>query len=109
MVMSASEHRGQPGEKMSNDLLARDATTAQKREFGRIYPPNIDWLAKQAPEPILEPELPIVDAHYHFIDLPGFRYLADEMRTDLSSGHLVEASVFVEAKTHYRKGGPGPP
>ena len=95
-------HRDQT---MANELFAKDAS-AKRREFGRIYPPNLDWLQKQVTEPILEPDLPIVDTHYHVIDLPGFRYLADELSADLSSGHRVEASVFVEAQTRYRKDGP---
>ena len=32
----------------------------QPTRFGRIRPPDEAWLAKQPPEPILEPELPIM-------------------------------------------------
>ena len=89
---------------MANDLFASDVAGA-RREFGRIYPPNLGWLQKQLPEPILEPDLAIVDTHYHVLDLPGFRYLADELAADFGSGHRIEASVFVEAQTRYRKDG----
>jgi predicted TIM-barrel fold metal-dependent hydrolase len=34
-------------------------------QFGRIYTPDDAWLARAAPEPILEPDLPIVDPHHH--------------------------------------------
>jgi hypothetical protein len=33
----------------------------QPTSFGRIYPPHQVWLAKQSPEPILGPDLPIID------------------------------------------------
>jgi hypothetical protein len=32
-------------------------------QFGRIHPPDEAWLAQGPPEPILEPELPIIDTH----------------------------------------------
>jgi L-fuconolactonase len=41
----------------------------QPTRFGRsIERPNEAWLAKQPPEPILDPELPIIDTHHHFWD-----------------------------------------
>ena len=58
----------------------------QVRQFGRIYTPDAAWLTKAAPEPILEPELPIVDTHHHLWDHPGYRYLLDELLADLGSG-----------------------
>jgi len=78
------------------------------------------------PEPILEPELPIVDPHHHLWDRPtailknlppsdhGFmdiirdipRYLLDELLTDLNSGHNVVATVYMECGAMYRAGGP---
>ena len=78
----------------------------ERREFGRIYLTRHDWLALQAPEPVLEPELPIVDAHYHLLDVPGFRYLADDLLADISTGHRIEAMVYAEVQTAYRKDGP---
>jgi predicted TIM-barrel fold metal-dependent hydrolase len=77
-------------------------------------------------EPILEPELPIVDPHHHLWDRPtalmaslppprhGFehvirrvpRYLLDELLADLKSGHNVRATVFLECGSMYRAGGP---
>ena len=78
------------------------------------------------PEPILEPELPIVDPHHHLWDRPtailkslppsdhGFmdiirdipRYLLDELLADLNSGHNVIATVFVQCGAMYRADGP---
>ena len=86
-------------------MYASDAAHRQ-RDFGRIYPPRLAWLAAQAPEPILEPDLAIVDPHFHFIDRPGFRYRADELSADLDSGHRVEATVYQELPIAYRTIGP---
>ena len=76
-------------------------------------------------EPILEPGLPIVDAHHHLWDLSaafagqpppkhGFsrplrrapRYLFDELLADMKSGHNVKATVYVECHSMYRSTGP---
>lgn len=78
------------------------------------------------PEPILDPQRPIIDAHHHLWDrrplqrgdspFPehGFtrmlqqypRYLLDELLQDTSSGHRVLATVYVECRAMYRQGGP---
>lgn len=76
-------------------------------------PINAHWLSLNT-EPAIDPELPIVDAHHHFWDRPGFRYLFDDFRADIESGHQVVGSVFVEASsrqhsnvgTMYRAEGP---
>src|SRR5262245_5995112 len=77
-------------------------------------------------EPILEPDLAIVDPHHHLWHRParllsampktghGFenvvrssaRYLLDELLADLTSGHDVRATVFLECGAMYRAGGP---
>ena len=69
-----------------------------------------DWLALTQ-EPTLEPELPICDPHHHFWDrrlqsLPYQRYLLDELHADISSGHNVRSTVFLEARSMYRPDGP---
>ena len=56
--------------------------------------------------PILEPELPIIDAHHHLFDRPGLRYLLDDYRADLAAGHKVIASVYVETQAFARPDGP---
>ncbi len=77
-------------------------------------------------EPILEPDLPIVDPHHHLWDSTaairakapppthGFskvtakspRYLLDELLTDLTSGHRVIATVYLQCGSMYRAEGP---
>ena len=73
-------------------------------------------------EPILEPDLPIIDPHHHLWDWPeavfanppvpqhGFekvirramRYLLPEFLADLNSGHNVRATVYVQCSAMYR-------
>jgi predicted TIM-barrel fold metal-dependent hydrolase len=77
-------------------------------------------------EPILEPDLPIIDPHHHLWDrmrlvldqLPrtghGFetvlraapRYLFEELLADMRSGHNVVATVYMECGAFYRADGP---
>src|SRR5579864_7135658 len=64
-----------------------------------------DWLDRRK-EPILEPELPIVDPHHHLWVRPGWRYLLDELLLDINTGHNIVATVFVQATSMYRAQGP---
>ncbi|MGC1301305.1 MAG: amidohydrolase family protein [Caulobacteraceae bacterium] len=78
-----------------------------------------------AQEPILDPELPIVDPHHHLWDrrlllrsLPppthGFShtmalapyYMLEELLADVGAGHRIEATVFVECRSMWRADGP---
>src|SRR5439155_19832950 len=74
--------------------------------YGRIRPPDEAWLAKAPREPILEPELPIIDTHHHLWERPDHRYLLHELLADLGTGHHVVATVFVECHAMYRAHGP---
>jgi predicted TIM-barrel fold metal-dependent hydrolase len=82
-------------------------TTPQRGEwqFGRIYPPDEDWLATAAPEPVLDPDLLIVDPHHHLWLRGGHRYFLDELLADLNSGHNIVATVFLECHSMYRADG----
>jgi predicted TIM-barrel fold metal-dependent hydrolase len=64
-----------------------------------------DWLDRRQ-EPILEPDLAIVDAHHHLWDRPGWRYLLDDLLADTNTGHNVIATVFVQARAMVRAAGP---
>ena len=63
------------------------------------------WLSL-VQEEILDPEIPIVDAHHHLFDQPPHRYMFDELLADATSGHRVEATVYVEAGAMWRENGP---
>jgi L-fuconolactonase len=79
----------------------------QATQFGRsVAAPNDAWLAKQPSEPILDPELPIIDTHHHFWDRADHRYLLDELLADLATGHNLAATVFLECRSMYRADGP---
>ena len=69
-----------------------------------------DWHALTQ-ESSLEPDLPICDPHHHFWDfraarIPYQRYLLHELAADITSGHNVRSTVFVEARSMYRADGP---
>jgi predicted TIM-barrel fold metal-dependent hydrolase len=60
-------------------------------------------------EAILEPELPICDAHHHLWlgnGHTGFPYTLDDLRADTATGHDVRRTVFVECRSQYRQEGP---
>jgi L-fuconolactonase len=58
-----------------------------------------------APEEVLDPRQPIVDAHHHLYDRPGVRYLLDDLLADMRSGHDVRATVYVQARSMLRPNG----
>lgn len=69
------------------------------------YPPPVPtWLAQRV-EDVIDPVLPIVDAHHHLWEEGGVPYLLDEMLDDTGDGHRIVATVFVQAHYGYRSGG----
>ncbi len=67
-----------------------------------------EWLAKRV-ETALEPDLPICDPHHHLWDRHhafASRYLLEEFLEDLSGGHNVVSTVFLECEAFYRAKGP---
>jgi L-fuconolactonase len=73
-----------------------------------VSSPNADWLALTVEEP-LEPDLPICDPHHHLWDQPNRRvprYLLDEVLEDVSGGHRVESTVFIECGSMFKADGP---
>jgi L-fuconolactonase len=67
-------------------------------------PVRPEWLALHAEAP-LQPGLPIIDAHHHIWDHAHNPYLAADVLADVTSGHRVVATVFVECGTMYRREG----
>ena len=73
-------------------------------------PTGNEWLAL-TPEPALEADLPICDPHHHFWvqrpePLDYQQYLLPDLAADITSGHNVRSTVFVEARSSYRTDGP---
>ena len=74
----------------------------------RPYPhPHVNdaWLARLR-EDILEPDLPVIDAHHHLWERTSGVYLLDQLRADLAAGHNVRATVFIQCGYAYRADGP---
>ena len=65
------------------------------------------WLAKKPSEAALEPELPIIDPHHHFwhTEHRG-KYFLPELLADISGGHNIVSTVFLECQAMYRATGP---
>ena len=91
-------------------LLGGAAATWPARAYGQQQaapssPIRLDWLNRRK-EPILEPELPIIDPHHHLWQRPGWRFLLEDLLLDTGSGHNVLATVYMEARSMYRDKGP---
>jgi L-fuconolactonase len=74
----------------------------------KTYPhPHVNnaWLARLR-EDILEPELPIVEAHHHLWERASGVYLLPELKADLAAGHNVRATVYIQCGTGFRTEGP---
>jgi len=68
--------------------------------------PDFPQRASSGLEPIIDPDIPIVDAHHHLWDRPGDRYLVDEYLRDMVDGHKILSTVFVQCRSMYRIEGP---
>lgn len=69
---------------------------------------NQTWLDQVREEPI-DPAYPVIDPHHHLWPthpLRGYQYLIDDLARDLTAGHNVRASVFIQCSTMYRASGP---
>jgi predicted TIM-barrel fold metal-dependent hydrolase len=77
-------------------------------ESDRMQPDlkHAEWLASCPPEPVLDPLRAIVDPHHHLWDRPGNRYLLPELLHDITDGHRVVQTVFVQCRSMYRTTGP---
>ena len=68
----------------------------------RYPPPKPEWLARRVEE-VIDPGLPIIDAHHHLWIEHGVPYLAREIAADVGDGHAIGATVFVQANYNYRR------
>lgn len=72
---------------------------------GSYAEPREDWLALHV-EDIIDPDQRIIDAHHHLWDRVEGSYMFDEFHRDVTSGHRIEATVYVECRSMYRQDGP---
>src|SRR5262245_66336389 len=91
---------------MSRSVPQMSTATPATASPSDFYLPVLEaWLNRRR-EPILEPDLPIVDPHHHLWDRPDWRYLLEELIADTASGHNIVATVFVQARAMLRPSGP---
>ena len=65
------------------------------------------WLASRRMEPALEPDLPIIDPHHHLWLTPSRgEYLLPQVLGDVSGGHNIVSTIFLECRAMYRADGP---
>lgn len=69
------------------------------------HPVREDWLGLTQEE-IIAPDQPIFDSHHHLWNRPEGRYVVSDFMQDVSRGHDIRASLFVQCRTGYRTGGP---
>ena len=68
-----------------------------------VLPGSKEWLSS-VDEPVIEPDLPIVDPHHHLWPVGGhggFRYGMADLHGDVHSGHRIEQTVFMECGAGY--------
>jgi predicted TIM-barrel fold metal-dependent hydrolase len=63
------------------------------------------WL-KLTKENAIDPELPICDAHHHLWSQSGDIYMINKYSADISGGHKILKTVYVDCDMMYRKEGP---
>ncbi len=80
-------------------------STSTSGTISHYLPVREFWLS-QRNEPVMEPELPIVDPHHHLWDRPTWRYMLSDLLADLNAGHKVVATVFVQCRAFHRASGP---
>jgi len=101
----------------SSFVLGEMDFTKRTERYAASFPENeelLSWLRKEKLEPVLEPELPIVDPHHHLWDrrrTPQFpyrqkAYTLHEVLEDVCDGHNVVGTVYVQAHSFHWCQGP---
>jgi predicted TIM-barrel fold metal-dependent hydrolase len=79
-------------------IMAKAFTIASPSSFNQLFCGR--------DEPILDPEIPIIDAHHHLFTRPSLRYLLDDYLADARAGHKIVATVYMEIHSFARPDGP---
>jgi predicted TIM-barrel fold metal-dependent hydrolase len=99
----------QRGEKPTMDIFKGTYRPADAPEFKGNYHRSIAEAAAWQgvfDEEVIDPDLPIVDAHHHLQEDARGRYLLHESLADMAAGHNFIATVHVQAKSMLRAEGP---
>ncbi|AHG64122.1 amidohydrolase family protein [Advenella mimigardefordensis] len=82
--------------------------TSSNSVFAATRAPNPGWLCRAESEPVLEPELSIIDSHMHLWEhKTGYTYFVKEFAEDVATcGHKIDSTVFIECRSMYRSRGP---
>jgi L-fuconolactonase len=73
----------------------------------KAYPhPHVDdaWLGRLR-EAVLEPDLPIIEAHHHLWERASGVYLLPQLKADVTAGHNVRGTVFIQCGYGFRTDG----
>jgi len=86
--------------------MTKNTDISSEAELPILHPPRLSpqWYLS-SPEPPLEPERRIIDAHFHFSDHWAGYGLDDQLR-DVASGHRIDATIFMQVGWNYRESGP---
>jgi predicted TIM-barrel fold metal-dependent hydrolase len=76
-----------------------------KGNYHRSIPRCREWQGAFT-EAVIDPDMPIVDAHHHLQEDKNGRYLLHESVADMQTGHNFIATVHVQAKSMLRAEGP---
>ena len=66
---------------------------------------NESWLGMLR-EDVLEPALPIIDAHHHMWERASSVYLLPQLQADIHAGHNVRGTVYIQCGYGFRADGP---
>ncbi len=64
-----------------------------------------DWLARRTEAPI-DPDRPIIDPHHHLWERPNAHYLFHDLLEDVTAGHNIRATVYIQCRSMHRASGP---
>jgi L-fuconolactonase len=102
-LVAAPSQFARGSEHMSANQRAELAQEKPHRGIAPLLYIDEEWLALHKEE-VLEPELPIIDAHHHLWHRAA-PYLAPQLAGDLRCGHNIRGTVYIECSFAYRADG----
>lgn len=86
-------------------MMSRNDDVPSETRADVHAPVREEWLSL-VQEPLMVPDVQLVDAHHHLWERPNSTYLAPEYLTDLDSVPAVVATVYVQCRSEYLTEGP---